>query len=245
MKEANRETLSALMDGQLSRDQVRFALRRFEADAEAGATWSRYHVARDVLQQQSVVLARTGFAERVMADIGQMDVSTAGQAASLHRRRWIRWSAGGAIAAGVAAVALMVSQPQTAMAPGGVAQTAAAPAAGSVADRAVASRAVASVAPVQATAAQVPGWLMRGGDSVLQGAQPAAATFDGANGNMLMPAAYSRRLVPYMNIHRPPTHMPAHNDGQYIVLMPVTGGPSAPSVAGRGSATLQPSPRAH
>ncbi|NII10389.1 sigma-E factor negative regulatory protein [Oleiagrimonas sp. C23AA] len=221
MNEANRETLSALMDGQLSRDQVRFALRRLQADAEAGAVWSRYHVARDAMRQQGVSPASAGFADRVMAGIERLDVDALPGRVAGARRGWVRWSAGGAIAAGVAAVALMIAQPQGASPSTGNAPTASVsvPSAATQPN----ARTVASATPPQPSqAAQVPRWLLAG-NSALQSAQPASATVDGSSGNIIMPAAYSQQMAPYMNIHRPASHMQAHNDGQYIIMMPVNG----------------------
>ncbi len=98
-----REHLSALMDGELSREQAGFLLRRLGHDREAVACWTRLHVARDCLKGASPRLAAPGFAARVSrALIG--DPLPA-------RGRWLRWSAGGAIAAAVAVTALLMVQP--------------------------------------------------------------------------------------------------------------------------------------
>jgi sigma-E factor negative regulatory protein RseA len=69
--------------------------------------WARYHLARDGLRRQLSPLAAPGFAARVLLAIER-------EAAPLtvaKRSHWLRWSAGGAIAASVAAAALMVGQP--------------------------------------------------------------------------------------------------------------------------------------
>ncbi|MBE1161169.1 sigma-E factor negative regulatory protein [Dyella acidiphila] len=108
MSEANKETLSAAMDGELSRDELRFLLRRLDRDASLMDAWARYHVAGDGLRRQLPGVASAGFAARVM------DVIEGEQAApqvSPRRRDWLRLSVGGAIAASVAVAALMVSQP--------------------------------------------------------------------------------------------------------------------------------------
>jgi sigma-E factor negative regulatory protein RseA len=105
MSEANMENLSAAMDGQLSREELRFLLRRLDHDASLQQTWARYHVVGDSLRRQLPILASTGFATRVMEAIeGE-------QAAKAPKRDWLRLSLGGAIAASVAVGALMVSQP--------------------------------------------------------------------------------------------------------------------------------------
>jgi len=114
MTESHRENLSAGVDGELSREELRFLLRRLDHDAALLDAWARHHIARDGLRKELPLLASSGFTARVMLAID----AEAGGAAAAHvaapahtRRRWLHWSAGGAIAAGVAAVALMVAQP--------------------------------------------------------------------------------------------------------------------------------------
>lgn len=69
MSEANREFLSAGMDGELSREEIRFLLRRLDADQGLNEPWSRYHVARDGLRRESAPPVSRDFASRVMAAI--------------------------------------------------------------------------------------------------------------------------------------------------------------------------------
>ncbi|HTV84109.1 MAG TPA: sigma-E factor negative regulatory protein [Dyella sp.] len=108
MTEANMETLSAAMDGELSKEELRFLLRRLDHDAALLQAWTRYHVVGDGLRGQVPAMASAGFATRVM----QMIESEQSVAATVPRRRdWLRLSVGGAIAASVAVAALMVSQP--------------------------------------------------------------------------------------------------------------------------------------
>lgn len=105
MNEANMENLSAAMDGELSREELRFLLRRLDHDVSMQQIWARYHVAGDSLRRQLPTVASDGFAARVMAAIeGE-------QASKAPKRDWLRLSLGGAIAASVAVAALMVSQP--------------------------------------------------------------------------------------------------------------------------------------
>jgi len=108
MSEANREFISAGMDGELSREELRFLLRRLESDAGLADVWARYHVAGDGVRGEVGELARGDFASRVMAAI---DAESAAAVVAVPRRRWLQWSAGGAIAASVAVAALMLSQP--------------------------------------------------------------------------------------------------------------------------------------
>jgi sigma-E factor negative regulatory protein RseA len=108
MSDVNMENLSAAMDGELSREELRFLLRRLDHDTSLLQVWARYHVAGDSLRRQLPPVAGSGFATRVMQLIE--DEEAAAQVAP-HRRDWLRLSVGGAIAASVAVAALMVSQP--------------------------------------------------------------------------------------------------------------------------------------
>ena len=49
MSEDIREQLSALMDGELGRDERAFLLRRLEHDADLRSMWTRMHLVRDVI----------------------------------------------------------------------------------------------------------------------------------------------------------------------------------------------------
>lgn len=106
MSEANMENLSAAMDGELSKEELRFLLRRLDHDASLVQAWTRYHVAGESLRRQLRPMASSDFASRVMAVVE-------GEQASIKspKRDWLRLSLGGAIAASVAVAALMVSQP--------------------------------------------------------------------------------------------------------------------------------------
>lgn len=106
MSEANMENLSAAMDGELSREELRFLLRRLDHDASLVQSWARYHVTGESLRRQLPGVASAAFASRVMAAIEDEHA-----VAKSPKRDWLRLSLGGAIAAGVAVAALMVSQP--------------------------------------------------------------------------------------------------------------------------------------
>uniref|UniRef100_UPI00066FD627 sigma-E factor negative regulatory protein n=1 Tax=Frateuria defendens TaxID=2219559 RepID=UPI00066FD627 len=103
MTEQHPEHLSAGMDGELSREELRFLLRRVEHDAALGQTWARYHVAREVLRRQSpATLAAEDFSLRVLRAIERPLAAVPASSRSARHRHWLRWSTGGAIAAGVA-----------------------------------------------------------------------------------------------------------------------------------------------
>lgn len=109
-----REQLSSLMDGELSPDSARFLSKRLGNDADLSGTWERWHCVRDTLRQHGT-LAPVDFAARVRAAIDDEATEAAPQATQAGRV-W-RTFAGGAIAAGVAAVALLFAAPPSVVTP--------------------------------------------------------------------------------------------------------------------------------
>ncbi len=112
MNKESFEALSAGVDGEVSAHELRFLLQRLDHDVALRQAWSRYHLVRDSLRGNAPALASADFATRVRACIEGETVGRAPYTRSASRtRRWLQWSAGGAIAASVAAVTLMVGQP--------------------------------------------------------------------------------------------------------------------------------------
>ncbi|MGN2245508.1 sigma-E factor negative regulatory protein [Frateuria sp. GZRR35] len=197
MTQDQREHLSAGIDGELAREELRFLLRRFEHDAELRQTWTRYHLARDGLRRELPAFASAGFAARVEQAIAQESDAKAGRRAP----HWLRWSAGGAIAASVAVAALMIARPVTDedRASTGLAQST--PAAGL------------TVPAEPAAPAAVPPWLS--GDTASRYSQQAAATLGESYGAGLMP--YARSLSPY---RVQPVRVPSDEPGYYLLIDP-------------------------
>jgi sigma-E factor negative regulatory protein RseA len=116
------EQLSALMDGELARDQVRFLLRGVETRSDLARRWSNYHLVSATLKREYVAFELSAdFADGV---IGRLEDTVAVTAVAAPSRRIgfgaLRWVGGGAVAAAVAVVALTVSKPvqqQTGMSP--------------------------------------------------------------------------------------------------------------------------------
>ena len=200
MTDNQRENLSAGMDGELSKEELRFLLRRLDHDAALQDAWSRYHVARDGLRRQWSPLASPGFSGRVMLAIEQ---ENAAAAQARPRRHWLHWSAGGAIAAGVAVAALMVAQPagqpeQSSPRVASAPARAAAPDSG-----ALASTGAPAVAPPGLNVySEVPYRI----------SQQASATLEGDNNGTLL---YSNSLSPY-RVGRYPA---SNGDGSYLLLI--------------------------
>src|SRR5579859_7797733 len=198
MTDNQRENLSAGMDGELSKEELRFLLRRLDHDASLQQAWSRYHVARDGLRRELSPLASEGFASRVMLVVEQ----EGGVVQQGRRRHWLHWSAGGAIAAGVAVAALMVAQPAGQGGDRLVPQVASAPTVAS-SDSHVA-QATRSDAPAVA-----PPWLNAYSGAPSQMTQQASATLDGDNSTLL----YSNNsLTPYRVARYPAVR---NGDGRY------------------------------
>ena len=107
MNQQYQEQLSTLMDGELGRDETLFLMRRVSNEVSLSQRWSSYHVARQVLRRQDVVVLRSDFSSQILDRINNEQV------AELPRSgRWLQWAGGGAIAASVAAVALIYGIPQ-------------------------------------------------------------------------------------------------------------------------------------
>ena len=117
----DRETLSALFDGELTADAMRFALKRLDHDAGWRNTCGRWQLVGDVLRGEAAVVAPSDFASGVMRKLAAEAQTTlaaapaltqATQAASSaqrsSRRRWI---GGAALAASVAMAAVLVVRP--------------------------------------------------------------------------------------------------------------------------------------
>jgi sigma-E factor negative regulatory protein RseA len=102
------EQLSILMDGELPRDQLRFLLRRIDADEELSRRWSRYQLVRSSLRRHPVLPLRVDFAEVLMQRIARESLPVAQRRGAA----LLRWAGGGAIAAAVAVVALVTTRPQ-------------------------------------------------------------------------------------------------------------------------------------
>ncbi|KZC43457.1 MULTISPECIES: sigma-E factor negative regulatory protein [Rhodanobacter] len=215
----SRESLSAGIDGELPKEQLRFLLRRLDHDTSLQQAWGRYHVARDSLRRQLPPLAGAGFAARVMLVIEQESTPAA---TSARRNHWLRWSTGGAIAASVAAVALMIGQPT------GDAERLTA----STTQQETSTVAAAPASKPTTSPAAVPPWLSGNSAGLLS--QQASATL-GAPFGQSQPV-YARRLSGYPSMAR--YRMLDNNDGSYLLLLDPER-QAAPDRSRRASAVAQ------
>lgn len=113
-----RETLSALFDGELPGDAARFALKRLDHDADWRETCGRWLMISDALRGEATSAAPAGFAGGVMRMLdaeAQAAVASADAermvAASTGASSRLRWIGGAALAASVAMAAVLVVRP--------------------------------------------------------------------------------------------------------------------------------------
>jgi len=108
MSKETREHLSALVDGEISRETSRFLVRRLGTDDELRATWTRYHLVRDCLRHQDGVMAGEDLCDRVSQ---ALENEQPGNPAYTLPTGWLKPFAGLAIAASVALMAIVAVGP--------------------------------------------------------------------------------------------------------------------------------------
>jgi len=113
MTDQIREQMSALIDGQLPRDEVGLLVRRMARDAELKRAFGNYVLAGESLRAPGSVLASPGFAARVSAAIGEDDgvEVVAPTVPARATARWRRPLAATAVAASAALAAVLLVQP--------------------------------------------------------------------------------------------------------------------------------------
>ena len=116
-----RESLSALLDGELNTTEAAFLIKRMAHDAELNAQWLRFQGIGEVLRGQAQILESDSFSARVLSKIAtaESDAANAAQAhqqtiavnsGRFNRQTLSRLGAGIAIAAAVAWAALLLPQ---------------------------------------------------------------------------------------------------------------------------------------
>jgi sigma-E factor negative regulatory protein RseA len=114
MTDRIREQMSALLDGELPRDEVGLLVRRLERDERLRRTFGNYVLAGEALQSPGGPLASAGFAARVSAAISEGAVGTAPvEAEPREPRHWSRPFAAVAVAASAALVAVLLVRPDS------------------------------------------------------------------------------------------------------------------------------------
>lgn len=131
MTDQIREQLSALLDGELPKDEMGLLVRRLEKDAALRRAFGSYALIGETLRAPGGRIATTGFAARVSAEIDATEATAApaashdlqralrvapaagvaGQAASAQVAFWRRPMIRTALAASAAAAAVLVLRP--------------------------------------------------------------------------------------------------------------------------------------
>jgi negative regulator of sigma E activity len=128
MTDRIREQMSALLDGELPRDELGLLVRRLERDEHLRRTFGSYVLAGEVLRSPSGPLASARFAAKVTAaiDAGNVDETPLPEARPTPAR-WIRPVFATAVAASAAVVAVLLVKPavqDSALVAGGAVQQA-------------------------------------------------------------------------------------------------------------------------
>jgi sigma-E factor negative regulatory protein RseA len=117
MSDQIREQVSAFLDGELLSSESELLLKRLTRDANLRAIFGRYALIGETLRDPTSAPVSRGFAARVNRAIDGEPATAIPQGTRTAHGRWWRPIAGAAVAAGVAAVAVVVLQ-QRAVAPG-------------------------------------------------------------------------------------------------------------------------------
>ena len=110
MTDQIREQISALLDGELAKDELGLLVRRMERDAELRRAFGNYVLIGEALRAPGGTTASRGFAARVGAALdaspGRSDAVDASQRP--RQSRWARPALASAVAAGVAVAGVLM-----------------------------------------------------------------------------------------------------------------------------------------
>ena len=110
MSEQIREQVSAFLDGELPDAETELLLKRLTRAGELRESFGRYALIGEAIRGGGLSLTTKRFAGRVNLAIDGEPSPIEGDAVQIRATRWWRPLAGGAVAAGVAAVALVTFQ---------------------------------------------------------------------------------------------------------------------------------------
>lgn len=116
-----KEQLSALLDDELSIDDISGTSARISSSDELRGTWDRYHLIGDVMRGEGVRLSGPSVADQVKLQLQSEPPILAAPKQPVARdrseNRWLRPAAGAALAASVAVVAVYSLQSPTGSSP--------------------------------------------------------------------------------------------------------------------------------
>lgn len=107
MNQPQHEQLSAFIDGELERDAARFLMKRLDSDVELREAWQRWQLVGTCLRGQPVYQLPGSFAEDIAVRLANEAVPRGASPMATV----LRWTAGLAVAASVAMLALVVVKP--------------------------------------------------------------------------------------------------------------------------------------
>ncbi len=114
MTDPVKEQLSACLDGELPEAELDLLLKQLHHDPRLQQSAGRYALVGEVLRSGGTVIPSAGFASRISQAIAAEAAAPAAAVSAAPARtapRWLRPVGGAAIAAGVAALAVMVLEP--------------------------------------------------------------------------------------------------------------------------------------
>ena len=116
LSEELRESVSALIDGELSATESTFLLKRMGHDQQLHAQWQRYQCIGEALRGQASAFDADAFSAKLLAQIADQSLqhqAPEGKNRALAKRQLLRWLGGAAIAASVSWTALLMTQSET------------------------------------------------------------------------------------------------------------------------------------
>jgi len=112
MTDQIREQISALLDGELARDELGLLVRRMERDSELRRAFGNYVLIGEALRSPGALTASRTFAARVTSAIDEQPaVAVSGDGRLSVRARWARPVVATAVAAGAAVAAVLLWRP--------------------------------------------------------------------------------------------------------------------------------------
>lgn len=118
--ETMKETISALVDGEASDLERERVLRSVHADPELRAAWERYHLISTAVRRELNMMVNPSLAEKIHAQL--QDATPDQTGFRFGRQQILRYTAGLAIAASIATIAILNLTPFTTPAPATVAK---------------------------------------------------------------------------------------------------------------------------
>lgn len=109
MTEQQRQTLSVLLDAELSQHEIAGEIRKLVQNKHNHGVWQRYHLIGDAMRQELGPVVDMGLAERISKSLEDEPIVFSPGALKHSSGKWFKPAAGVAIAASVAMLAITVA----------------------------------------------------------------------------------------------------------------------------------------